>query len=146
MAWYFQSLKYCGLKMKLKWSKHWNASIRPNKQRKYRYNAPLHVQHTFLAAHLSPDLRKKYSLRSFTLRKGDKVKILRGQYKKKAGKITKILMKNQKIYIEGIEVVKKDGSKAFVPIHPSNLMITDLDLADKKRKIKLEKKKIQEKK
>ncbi|MDP3728818.1 MAG: 50S ribosomal protein L24 [bacterium] len=132
--------------MKIDWSKNWNASKRPSKQRKYRYNAPLHVQHTFLAAHLSPELRKKYSLRSFTLRKGDKVKILRGQHKKKIGKINKILIKSQKIYIEGIENMKKDGSKTFIPLHPSNLMIIELDLADKKRKAKIEMKKTQEKK
>ncbi|HIH15243.1 MAG: large subunit ribosomal protein L24 [archaeon GW2011_AR17] len=132
--------------MKLKWSKHWNASKRPSKQRKYRYNAPLHVQHTFLAAHLSPELRKKYTTRSFTLRKGDKVKILRGQHKKKTGKVSRILIKSQKIYIEGIELSKKDGSKVLIPLDPSNLMITELDLTDKIRKAKIENKKTQEKK
>ena len=132
--------------MKLKWSKHWNASKRPSKQRKYRYNAPLHVQHTFLAAHLSPELRKKYTTRSFTLRKGDKVKILRGQHKKKTGKVSRIMIKSQKIYIEGIELSKKDGSKVLIPLDPSNLMITELDLTDKIRKAKIENKKTQEKK
>ena len=132
--------------MKLKWSKHWNASKRPSKQRKYRYNAPLHVQHTFLAAHLSPELRKKYTTRSFTLRKGDKVKILRGQHKKKTGKVSRILIKSQKIYIEGIELSKKDGSKVLIPLDPSNLMITELDLTDKIRKAKIENKNTQEKK
>lgn len=134
--------------MKNEWSKSWNASIRPAKQRKYRYNAPLHIKHNFLAVHLSPELRKKHETRATPIRKGDKVKILVGQFKKKTGKINKVLIKNQKIYIEGIETVKKDGSKAFIPIHPSNLMITELDLADKRRKVKNEvkKEKKQEKK
>ena len=132
--------------MKLKWSKHWNASKRPSKQRKYRYNAPLHIQRSFLSTHLSPELRKKYTLRNITIRKGDKVKIMRGQYKKKTGKVMRVLTISQKIYIEGIEVTKKDGSKAQVPLHPSNLMITELDLTDKYRKEKLEKKKTKEKK
>jgi len=125
--------------MKLKWSKDWNASKRPNKQRKYRFNAPLHVKHTFLGTHLSPELRKKYGTRSITLRKGDKVKILRGQYKKKSGKVNKVLVQSQKIYIEGMEITKKDGSKVMVPFQPSNLMITELELTDKYRKEKLEK-------
>ena len=132
--------------MKRIWSKHWNASKRPNKQRKYRFNAPLHIQHAFLGAHLSPELRKKYGMRNTPLRKGDKVKILRGQYKKKTGKITKILLKKQKIYIEGIEIVKKDGNKSFVPLRSSQLMITELELGDKLRREKLEKKNIKEKK
>lgn len=132
--------------MKVEWSKNWNASKRPSKQRKYAYNAPLHVQHSFLGAHLSPELRKKYTFRSLALRKGDKVKILRGQYKKKTGKVTRVLMKAQKVYIEGIETLKKDGSKVLVPVHPSNLMITELDLADKYRKGITERKNTKEKK
>lgn len=132
--------------MKIEWSKDWKASKRPSKQRKYRYNAPLHVQHSFLGTHLSPELRKKYTVRSVTIRKGDKIIILRGQYKKKTGKVTKVLVKDQKIYVEGIEITKKDGSKTFVPLQPSNLMITELDLTDKYRKEKLEKKKAKEKK
>ncbi len=132
--------------MKLKWSKDWNASKRPSKQRKYRFNAPLHIQHTFLGTHVSPELRKKYGVRSITIRKGDKVKIQRGQYKKKSGKVNKILVKSQKIYIEGMEITKKDGNKVMLPFQPSNLMITELDLTDKYRKEKLEKKNTKEKK
>ncbi|MSR85807.1 50S ribosomal protein L24 [Candidatus Woesearchaeota archaeon] len=132
--------------MKIEWSKNWNASKRPNKQRKFRFNAPLHVQHSFLGAHLSPELRKKYTLRSLPLRKGDKVKILRGQYKKKTGKVTRILMKTQKVYIEGIETLKKDGSKAFVPLQPSNVMIIEMELTDKYRKGIVERKSPKEKK
>ncbi len=132
--------------MKINWSKDWNSSKRPSKQRKYRYNAPLHVQHTFLGTHLSPELRKKYGLRSITIRKGDKVKILRGEYRNKTGKVNKVLVQNQKIYIEGIDIVKKDGNKVFVPLQSSNLMITELELTDKYRKEKLEKKNTKEKK
>ncbi|MEK6835561.1 MAG: 60S ribosomal protein L26, partial [Nanoarchaeota archaeon] len=36
--------------------------------------------------------------------------------------------------------VKLDGSKVYYPLHPSNLMITELNLNDKKRKAKLERK------
>ncbi|MBU2406429.1 MAG: 60S ribosomal protein L26, partial [Nanoarchaeota archaeon] len=39
-----------------------------------------------------------------------------------------------------IENIRKDGTKAFYPIHPSNLMITELFLEDKKRKDALERK------
>ena len=132
--------------MKIEWSKNWNASKRPNKQRKFAFNAPLHVQHSFLGAHLSPELRKKYTLRSLPLRKGDKVKILRGLYKKKSGKVLRILMKSQKVYIEGIETLKKDGSKVFVPLHPSKVMITEIELTDKYRKGIVERKNTKEKK
>ncbi len=127
--------------MKQEWSKDWKSSKRPNKQRKYAFNAPLHVKQNLLGAHLSTELRKKYTMRTATLRKGDKIKVLRGQYKKRTGKINKILIKGQKVYVEGIEILKRDGSKSLVPLHPSNLMIMELELEDKYRKVKFEKKK-----
>jgi large subunit ribosomal protein L24 len=126
--------------MKKEWSKNWKSSKRPNKQRKYRYNAPLHIKQKFLGAHLSPELRTKYKTRSAELRKGDRVKIMRGQFKKKMGKITKINIKKEKVYVEGIENIRKDGNKVFVPLRPSNLMITELNLDDKKRKKWIERK------
>ena len=30
-------------------------------------------------------------------------------------------------------MIKKDGTKVFYPIHPSNLVVTELNLDDKKR-------------
>jgi len=86
-----------------------------------------------MAAHLSKDLRKKHSIRSIPLRKGDTVKIMRGQFKKKTGKVESILLKQYKAYVAGAERTKKDGSKSFYPLDPSNLLITELNLEDKKR-------------
>ena len=60
--------------MSQQFSTTWNASKQPRKQRKYRYNAPLHTKQKFLQVHLSPELRKKYSLRNILVKKGDKVK------------------------------------------------------------------------
>lgn len=128
--------------MKTKFSKSWKASKQPRKQRKYIANAPLHIKHKFLAAHLSKDLIKKYKRRSLPVRKGDIVKIVRGQFKKKVGKIEKVLTKKTRVHIENIQNIKKDGSKTFIPIHPSNLIITDLNLEDKKRQKILKKQEI----
>ncbi len=124
--------------MKKKFSKHWKSSKQPRKQRKYRKNAPLHIKRKFLSTHLSKELRKKYNKRNIPIRKGDKVKILRGQFKKKIGKVDRVLLKRQKVYIENIALTKKDGSKVPYPINPSNLIITELFLEDKKRKKVLE--------
>ena len=118
-------------------SKSWKRSKQPRKQRKYVYNAPLHMKQKLMGAHLSPELRKKHGTRSAPLRKGDTVKILRGKFKARTGKVDRIDLKKTKAYIHGIDVQKKDGSKSPYPIHPSNLMITALELDDKKRKAKL---------
>ncbi|MFH1455537.1 MAG: 50S ribosomal protein L24 [archaeon] len=136
--------------MKTEWSKTWKSSIQPRKQRKYVHNANLHTRQTLMHTHLSKELKVKYGKRNFGLKVGDKVKVLRGQFKKIEGKVTKVMLKQSKVYIEGVETLKTDGSKTFYPLTPSNLVITDLNLNDKKRKNKLEKKseekKVEEKK
>ena len=126
--------------MKTKFSKTWARSKQPRKQRKYRYNAPLNVKRKFVGAHLSKELRKKYSKRSASLRKGDSVKIMRGQFRNKAGKVEEVSLKKTSAYVSGIEIVKRDGTKARFPIHPSNLMITELNMDDKKRNKSFERK------
>jgi large subunit ribosomal protein L24 len=139
--------------MKQKFSKHWKASIQPRKQRKYLARAPLHIKRKFLSVNLSKELRKKYNRRNIPVRKEDTVKIMRGKFKGKKGKIISINTKNSGVKIEGITIKKQDGSKVGVKIYPSNLQITELNLNDKKRikeksnkKIKEENKKQEERK
>jgi len=132
--------------MNKEFSTKWVSSTRPAKQRKYRYNAPLHIRHKFLSVHLSKELRTKYGRRNIVVIKGDKVKVLRGQYKGRENKVERVDIKSTRVYITGIDRQKKDGSKSIIPIQPSNLMITELKLDDKKRKESLEKKGAQEEK
>ena len=68
------------------WSRQWKSSSNPGKQRKYVYNAPMHIRRKLLTANLSEELRKKHNKRSIPLRKGDEVEIMRGEFKKKKGK------------------------------------------------------------
>ena len=124
----------------MEFKKSWNSSTHPKKQRKFRRNAPLHIKNKFMAAHLSKELRQKHNKRSIPLRKGDKVKIMRGNLKGKIGVIEKVSSKMEKVFLTGIEIIKKDGTKKLAPLRPSNLLITQLNTEDKKRKIKTEKK------
>ena len=119
--------------MKTKFSSSWKKSKQPRKQRKYRYNAPLHVKQKFVSTHLSKDLRKKYKKRNVNLRKGDSVKVMRGQFKNKSGKVDEVDVKKTSVYVDGIETVKRDSTKSRYPIHPSNLIITEVNLDDKMR-------------
>lgn len=120
--------------MKNKFSKAWKSSKQPRKQRKYVANAPLHVKRKLLSVNLSKPLRKKHEKRNLVVRKGDVVKILRGKFKKKQGKVLRIDLQRLKIIIEGITIKKIDGSKVEVPMRPSNLQIQELNLEDKKRR------------
>jgi len=119
--------------MKSKWNNKWNRSIQPRKQRKYIYNAPLSTRKKFVSAHMSKELREKYRKRNIGLRKGDKVKIMRGQFKDLTGKVEKVNLRKLKIYVENIKIEKNDGTMSLYPLSPSNLMIIELNLDDKKR-------------
>ncbi len=137
--------------MKKEFSKHWKSSKQPRKQRKYLANAPLHIRKKFISVNLSKELRKKYKKRNIPVKKGDIVKVMRGKFKKKQGKIIEVKLKLSKIIIEGIQVKKQDGSKINVKLQPSNLQLIELNLEDRKRgrvlgkEIKEESKQIKEK-
>ena len=119
--------------MKKEFSKEWISSKLPRKQRKYRYNAPLHIRQKLVSANLSSELRKKYKRRSFSLRKGDSVKVMRGSFKGKLGKVSEVDLKKITVYIEGLKRKKSDGKEIQIPFKPSNLQIISLNLEDKKR-------------
>ena len=124
--------------MKQKFSIKWKASKQPRKQRKYRANAPLHIKRNMMSAKLTKELRKKYSKRNFPVHKEDNVRIMKGEFKGKVGKIETVNLKNNKVSIEGINRTKKDGTKVAVYFDASNLQIKDLNLEDGKRKKALE--------
>lgn len=119
--------------MKKKFSLAWNSSKQPRKQRKYLFNLPLHLKSKMLSAHLSKDLRTKYGTRSIRVRVGDKVKIMRGQYKGYTGAVESVNVKDSSVIISKVEFTKKDGNKAKYPIKTSNILIEELDMSDKKR-------------
>lgn len=116
------------------WSKHWVSSIQPRKQRKYRSNAPLHLRHKFLSAHLAKALRKEMNKRSLPLRKGDEVIVMRGEFKGKKGLVSSVNIKNSKMFIDNIKRKKVSGQEVMVPLEPSNVQITKLSIEDKMRR------------
>ena len=121
------------MKNKNKFSTSWRTSKRPGKQRKYKARMPMHLRRRLLSANLSKELRKKYGKRSIPLRKGDVVKVMRGKFSKKTGKILAVNSKRLNVEIEGLQIKKQDGSKANVRFTPSILQITELNAEDKKR-------------
>lgn len=113
-------------------------SKQPRKQRRFLFKAPLHVRRKFLSAHLSDDLITKYRRRSFPVAKGDTVKVVRGDFKGHTGKVAEVDLKKSAVKIEGVLITKADGKRVMRPIHPSNLIITKLNLIDPIRRKRLE--------
>lgn len=109
-------------------------SKQARKQRKERAKTPLHKRRKQIASHLSKELRGKYKRRAITVRKGDTVKILRGEFAGHVEKVSDIDTSSRKIFVEGITLTKADGKKVARPIDPSNIIITKLDLSDRYRR------------
>lgn len=108
-------------------------SKQPRKQRKALYKAPLHMRNKLMSAALSKELKEKYNKNSLPVRKGDIVKILRGDFKNIEGEITKVDYKKYRIHVEGALNKKQDGKETPYPIHPSNVMIVKLEDSDERR-------------
>ena len=108
-------------------------SKQPRKQRKALYNAPAHARGKHLSATLSKDLRADLGKRSLPLRSGDKVRVLRGDFKEHEGEVLTVDYSSYKITIEDVTLSKPDGTATFLPVDPSNVMIIEADLKDDRR-------------
>jgi len=114
-------------------------TTKPGKQRKMFFNAPLHKKRKWMAAHLEENLLLKYDRRALPVVKGDTVRVMRGSFRGHEDKVVRVNVKKGYLEIEGITMSKADGNKIAKPIHPSNVMITKLNLTDRWRRAKLEK-------
>ena len=85
------------------------------------------------------ELRLKHKVRSMPVRKGDEVRIVRGTYANREGKILASYRKKWVIHIEKVTREKANGQTVNVGIDPSKVVITKLKI-DKDRTNLLERK------
>lgn len=99
-----------------------------------------------LNVHISKDLKKrmKKKMRSLLVRKGDKVRIMRGDFDGKEGKITRVNYGRAIVFVEGISAKNSKGTEIPIPIQPSNLLLLDVNMSDG-RKVLFEEKKEEKK-
>ena len=102
------------------------------------YTASKHLLSKQLGSHLSKDLKEKHHCKSMRVIEGDSVKVLRGEFKGIEGKVTRVSTEKRGIAIEGIKREKLKGGNVDIFIHPSNVVITSLNLEDKWRQNRLE--------
>jgi len=112
----------------------------PRKQRKARFTAPLHMRQKLMSVHLSKELKAKLGTkrRALPVRKGDRVRVMRGKHAGHSGKVSRVDLGSLKIFVEGIAKRKARGAEVPVALDPSNVMIVEADLGDKERKALLE--------
>ena len=131
--------------MKLTFSTSWKGSSQRRKQRKYVHNTPLHIKTAQLGAHLHKSLREKYAVRSLPIRKGDKVKVMRGSFKGTESTVEQVSRKERRVTLEKMRATRRDGSEVPVSIAVSNVQIVSLVQDDQRRFAQKEKKTVPEK-
>ena len=111
----------------------WKASSNRAKQRKYRANAPKHIKPSLRSAKLSDELAKEHKAKTAPVRVGDEVRIMRGVHKGKEGEVAAIHPhKPERVIIQGLDVIRRDGQQRSVSFHASNLLIVDLAEDDRR--------------
>ena len=123
-------------------------SMKPGKQRKAHFNAPLHEKRKRVAARLQlKDRDERFDgVRTVTVRVGDTVKVVRGDLasggKRHGGKrganplvgtVIRIDSEKGRLYIEGAKASKADNTEEAVPVHSSNVVVVRMDETDKLR-------------
>ncbi len=111
--------------------------MKPDTERKKFYSEKIHQKKSRMHVHLSKELRKKLKgkKRSLSLRKGDRVKIMRGSHKGKEGKVASVSVVGRKVYLEGITVKNARGNEKSIPFQPSNLLLMALESTKKRKEL-----------
>ena len=118
-----------------------NKTKSKRKQRKRLYNLPTHKQNRLFNAKLHDDLRAEYGIKRMTIRNGDSVLVVRGEFRDMEGKVSKVDHQKAQLFIEGASIEKSSGTTFDIPIHPSNVILTKIEVKkDKWRKKILERK------
>jgi len=113
-------------------------SSQARKVRNAYFNATKEAKHVALSAPLSSDLQQTHGIKRLPIRRDDEVKVVRGKFKNRNGRVTAVKLRTVRITIESVSVTKLSGATAFVPLHPSNVVITKLNM-DRHRKGIIEK-------
>ena len=113
---------------------------KPRKQRKRLHQAVLHKRYKLFSAPLSPSLKASHNTNSIPVRTGDTVQIMAGDRKGFEGKVSGVDRRKYRVFVEGVTREKVDGTAMPIPIHPSNVLITQLNLDDKWRRETLKRK------
>lgn len=105
----------------------------PRRQRKLIYQATAHKRAKLLSAPLSTDLRTRHGRRTYSVREGDTVRIVRGDFAGIEGKVTEVDRTRSRLFVEGVQRDKVSGTSTKVSVHSSKVLLTNLNLDDKWR-------------
>jgi large subunit ribosomal protein L26e len=90
---------------------HTSVSSQRRKSRKAHFSAPSSIRRKIMSCHLSKELRTKYDVRSIPVRKGDTVKVMRGNNRDREAKVIAVYRKRWALHLEKIVKDKTNGKR-----------------------------------
>jgi large subunit ribosomal protein L24 len=110
------------------------SSKAPRKQRRNIRNDTIHANRKRLKCKLDEFLSEEHGISSLVVKKGDLVRIMRGQFRDTEGTVTNVSYSKARVYVDSATTTKADGKEASIPIHPSNLLLVKLAMNDDRKK------------
>src|SRR5437762_14289984 len=101
-------------------------STQPRVQRKRAAHAPLHVKRILTSSHLAEEVHAKAKARlprALPVRKCDTVRVMRGGFRGREGKVVSVDRVHGPAVAEGITIEKVDEKQVGRPLHGWNLLI-----------------------
>ena len=105
-------------------------TTQPRKQRKALFTADTFERHKRMAVPLSRELRTRYGRRQIAVRKGDTVRILSGSYRGREERVARVDLRAYSVTLDNVTGKTADAKLKPLPIRPSHLLLTRLNLAD----------------
>jgi large subunit ribosomal protein L24 len=107
-------------------------SRQPRRQRKAMFTADHQERRRRMAVPLSRELRTRYGRRSLPVRKGDTVRVLSGSYSTvgEERRVAKVDRRDYRLTLDNVTTKTADAKLKPLPIRPSHLVLTKLNLSD----------------
>lgn len=134
-------------------------SKKPRKQRSALQQLKQHQTSKIFMVRLDEPLQEEWGIKRIPLRKDDEVRVIKNEMTDVEGKVLSLNRRTRTIQIEECTLEKKSGATYYIPISPSNVILTKLGgkkmdpwrqkIIDRKQKLAVDvesKKKLAEKK
>ena len=123
-------------------------STKPRKQRLALQNVKQHQASKVFMVRLDEPLQEEWGIKRLPLRKDDEVRVIKNEMTDVEGKVLNLNRRTRTIQIEECTLEKKSGATYYIPISPSNVILTKLGgkkmdpwrqkIIDRKQKLEIE--------
>jgi ribosomal protein uL24 len=123
-------------------------STKPRKQRSALQSLKQHQISKVFMVRLDEPLQEEWGIKRLPLRKDDEVRVIKNEMTDVEGKVLSLDRRSRTIQIEECTLEKKNGATYYIPISPSNVILTKLGgkkmdpwrqkIIDRKQKLEIE--------